>query len=129
MRQNLKEAEGKVPARRTGTAYKAVISGRGGQYLQSPIVTQKGMEVDAAGIWNEGRASYPGRSVTLLCATDIARCRDGVAEVSRGHTSRFYHPTKGRTCHVKQSRNSGYSEQMPRKRTLKMVRPDGIRWI
>jgi len=38
------------------------------------------VEVDAAGIWDEGHAHYPGRSVNLLCATDIERCRDGLAE-------------------------------------------------
>jgi len=39
--RNLKEAEGKILARRTGIAYKAVISGREGTYLQSPITIQR----------------------------------------------------------------------------------------
>jgi len=43
----------------------------------------------------EGRTSYPGRSVNLPCATGIVRCRDGLAEVSRGHISRSDPPMKG----------------------------------
>jgi hypothetical protein len=49
-RRNLKEAAGKVSARRTGIAYEAVTSGREGKYLQSPITIQEGVTVDAAGI-------------------------------------------------------------------------------
>jgi hypothetical protein len=63
---NPKEAERKVPARRTEIAYEAVPSGREGNYLQSPIVIREGVAVDAAGIWDEGHAHYPGRSVNLL---------------------------------------------------------------
>ena len=44
-------------------------------------------EVDAAGMCSEGHASYPGRSADLPCATDIERCRDESAEVSRGRSS------------------------------------------
>jgi hypothetical protein len=67
-RRNLKEAAGKVSARRTGIAYEAVTSGREGIYLQSPITIQDDVAVDAAGIWDEGHANYPGRSVNLpLC--------------------------------------------------------------
>ena len=95
--RNLKEAVSKVLARRTGIAYEAVTSGREGIYLQSPITIQDGVAVDAAGIWDEGHANYPGRSVNLPCATDIERCRDGMTEVSRGHNSRTNLPTKGRT--------------------------------
>jgi len=40
--RNLKEAAGKIPARRTEIAYEAVASGREGQYLQSPITIQEG---------------------------------------------------------------------------------------
>ena len=94
-RRNLKEAAGKVLARRTGIAYEAVISGREGIYLQSPITIQEGVAVDAAGIWDEGHANYPGRSVNLPCATGVERLRDGLTEVSRGHTSWTNHPTKG----------------------------------
>ena len=35
----------------------------------------------------EGHAHYPGRSVNLPCATDIARCWEGLAEGSRGRSS------------------------------------------
>ena len=94
-RRNLKEAAGKVLARRTGIAYEAVISGREGNYLQNPITIQEGVAVDAAGIWDEGHANYPGRSVNLPCATDIERCGDGVTEVSRSHTSWTNYSTKG----------------------------------
>ena len=67
-------------------------------YLQSPITTQEDVAVDAAGIWGEeGHAHYPGRSANLLCATGVERRREGLAEVSRGHTSRSNHPIKGRT--------------------------------
>ena len=47
------------------------------------------MDVDAAGISVKVGVSYPGRSVNLPCATDIERCWDRLAEVSRGHISRF----------------------------------------
>jgi hypothetical protein len=94
-RRNLKEAAGKVLARRTGIAYEAVTSGREGKYLQSPITIQEGVAVDAAGIWDEGHANYPGRSVNLPCAIGVESRRDGLTEVSRGHTSWFNHPTKG----------------------------------
>lgn len=47
----------------------------------------EGVEVDAASIRDEGHANYPGRSVNLLRATGIARCRDGLSEVSRRHSS------------------------------------------
>jgi len=95
--RNLKEGVGKVLARRTGIAYEAVTSGREGTITQSPITIQDGVAVDAAGIWDEGHAHYPGRSVNLPCATGVERRRDGLAEVSRGHKSRINRPTKGRT--------------------------------
>jgi len=94
-RRNLKEAAGKILARRTEIAYEAVISGREGIYLQSPITIQEGVAVDAAGMWDEGHANYPGRSVNLPCATDVERGRDGLAEVSRGHNSRSDQSMKG----------------------------------
>lgn len=49
----------------------------------------EGMDVYAAGISGKVGAHYPGRSVHLPCATVIERGRDGWAEVSRGHSSRF----------------------------------------
>jgi hypothetical protein len=48
--RNLKEAAGKILARRTEIAYEAVASGREGKYLQSPITIQEGAGVYAAGI-------------------------------------------------------------------------------
>jgi len=95
--RNLKEAAGKILARRTEIAYEAAISGREGTILLSPIVIREGVAVYAAGRWDEGHAHYPGRSVSLPCATGAERRRDGLAEVSRGHTSRSNQPTKGRT--------------------------------
>jgi hypothetical protein len=86
--RNLKEAVSKVLARRTGIAYEAATSGREGQYLLSPITIWEDVEVDAAGIWDEGHANYPGRSVNLPCATGVERCRDWLPEVSRGHSNR-----------------------------------------
>jgi len=54
------------------------------------------MAVHVAGIWNEGRASYPGRSVALPSGLDVLPASRGVgpltssgggaAEVSRGHS-------------------------------------------
>jgi hypothetical protein len=44
------------------------------------------MDVDAAGISVKVGAHYPGRSVDLPGATDIERCWEGSAEVSRGHS-------------------------------------------
>ena len=44
------------------------------------------MDVNAAGISVKVGVHYPGRSVDLPWATVIARCREGSAEVSRGHS-------------------------------------------
>ena len=62
-RQNLKKAEGKIPARRTEIAYKAATTGQAGTCLIKPNIHPEGVEVDAAGEWEEGHANYPGRSV------------------------------------------------------------------
>ena len=62
MRKRGKEAEGKLPARGTRIAYEADAFGREGKGTQSPIVIQEDADVDAAGMWEEGRAPYPGRS-------------------------------------------------------------------
>jgi hypothetical protein len=51
--RNLKEAVGKDLVRRTGIAYEAVTSGRGGTITQSPITIQEGVAVDAAGVWTQ----------------------------------------------------------------------------
>ena len=54
----------------------------------------EGMDVNAAGISVKVGAPYPGRSVDLPWATSIVRCREGSAEVSRGH-SRSIDRTEG----------------------------------
>jgi hypothetical protein len=54
----------------------------------------EGMGVDAAGISVKAGVHYPGRSADLPCATGIERCREGSAEVSRGH-SRSIDRTEG----------------------------------
>ena len=83
--RNLKEAVGKIPARRTGTAYEAGASERGGRKIQGPIVTRENVEANAAGLWDEGHASYPGISVVLFSgATGVARRRDGAATNAQG---------------------------------------------
>ena len=51
--RNLKEAAGKILARRTGTAYEADTSGRKGKHIQSPITIQEDVAVDAAGKLNK----------------------------------------------------------------------------
>jgi len=60
-------------------------------------VVREDRAVDAAGVWVEGHASYPGRSVHLPRATGIGRCWEGWSEVSRGRMSRINHSIKGRT--------------------------------
>ncbi len=68
-RRNLKEAAGKVLARRTGIAYEAVTSGREGIYLQSPITIlpasrgvgmgwQKSAEAIGVGVTSRQRAEH-----------------------------------------------------------------------
>jgi hypothetical protein len=62
-RRNLKKAEGKIPARRTEIAYKAATTRQAGTCLIKLNIHPEGVEVDAAGVWEEGHANYPGRSV------------------------------------------------------------------
>ncbi len=62
-RRNLKEAAGKLPARRTEIAYEAGATGRAGTLLTKPHNHPEGASVNAAGRWDEGHAHYPGRSV------------------------------------------------------------------
>ena len=45
-------------------------------------------DVDPTGLSVKVGAQYPGRSVDLPCAIDLARCREGSPEVSRSHSSR-----------------------------------------
>ena len=84
MRWYLKEAEGKALTRRTGIVYQAFNRGEEAnnskaRYLHGTVKRKCG------GYKCEGRAHYPGRSAHLPCASDIERCCDGCAEVSRGH--------------------------------------------
>jgi hypothetical protein len=65
-----------------------------GRIDSKPESYPESMGVDAAGISVKVNAHYPGRSVNLLYATGVERRRDGLAEVSRGH-SRFIDRTEG----------------------------------
>ncbi len=58
----------------------------------------EGVEVDAAGVWDKGRASYAERYADLSRVNEVARFRYEAAEISRGRISFATHETKGRTC-------------------------------
>lgn len=91
--RNLKEAAGKALARRTEIAYEAGTSGRGGNVLQSPITIREGVSVDAAGIWGEGHANYPGRSVVPHWAKSGAwQSRDRLSFMFGRSQQRPYEP-------------------------------------
>jgi hypothetical protein len=77
-RRNLKEAEGKIPARRTEIAYKAATTGQADTYLIKPNNHPEGVEVDAAGIWEEGHANYPGK----FCRPALDEIRRRGAEIA-----------------------------------------------
>ena len=103
-RRNLKEAAGKLPARGTRTTYEATARWARGQIDSKPNVIQ----IRPAYM----RRVY-GRKVTRLTLRDLPSCRkamavarrpDGLAEVSRGHSSPLhrwsdpaYWRPKGRT--------------------------------
>ncbi len=53
-----------------------------------------GMDVNAAGISVKVGVQYPGRSDGLPRATEVERPREGLSEVSRGH-SRFADQAEG----------------------------------
>jgi len=93
-RWDLKEAAGKSLARRTEIAYEAAVLGKEANIFKARYLHGK-YGRKCSGYKCEGRSSYPGRSVNLPCATGIVRCRDGLAEVSRGHISRSDPPMKG----------------------------------
>jgi hypothetical protein len=95
-RWNPKEVEGKALARRTGIAYEAVAVGEEAIIFKARYLHGNGGR-RCGGYKCEGRASYPGRSGHLPCATAIARLREGWPEVSRGHSSAADHGMKGRT--------------------------------
>jgi hypothetical protein len=72
VRWNLKEAGGKVPNRRTETAYKAVQGGRACVTKRSPILPEP-CDVNAAVTWDEGYSPLPGEVLqTAYEATDEA---------------------------------------------------------
>ena len=118
--RNLKEAVGKIPARRTEITYEAVSSGREGNHLQSPIAIREDEAVNVAGIWEEGRAHYPGRSVGLPCARNVERRPDGPTEVSRRHSSWDNHSVKGRTCQEAETDILCVLDRCLQKRALKL---------
>ena len=68
--------------------------GEGAKLLEAQYHPED-VEVDAAGIWDEGHANYPGRSLHLPSATGIVRCWDEWGEVSRRHISRPGQSMKG----------------------------------
>jgi hypothetical protein len=89
--------------RLTGTAYEAAARGKKAtrfeaQYLHGTCGSRCG------GHKREGRASYPGRSVLLPCATADESLREGNTEVSRRHSSWFNPPSKARTWRQRQFR-------------------------
>ena len=64
-RRGLKEAGGKVPARGTRTAYEAAGGWARGHEDLKPDSHSDRPAVDAAGMWDESHAPYPGRSGSL----------------------------------------------------------------
>lgn len=62
-RRNLKKAVGKVLARRTEIAYRGSHIRARRHVTLKPDNYPEGVAVNAAGIWDEGHAHYPGRSV------------------------------------------------------------------
>ena len=83
-RWNLKEAEGKALARRTGIAYEAVAVGEEANIFKARYLYGNCGRI-CGGYKCEGHVSYPGRSDDLPLATTIVRWWDGSSEVSRGH--------------------------------------------
>jgi hypothetical protein len=63
VRWGLKEAERKLPARGTRSAYKAPVSGRGGMKTQSPVAIRKGWVYMRRVYGRKVGVQYPGRSV------------------------------------------------------------------
>ena len=58
------------------------------QISSKPETCTERRDVHPTGISVKVGVSYPGRSGDLPCATGIERCRDGLPEVSRGHSVR-----------------------------------------
>ena len=86
VRWNLKEAAGKALARRTEIAYEGVVLGKKTNIFKARYLYGRYGRI-CGGYKCEGYVSYPGRSVNLPCDSGIERYRDGLAEVSRGHSS------------------------------------------
>jgi hypothetical protein len=94
--RNLKEAAGKFPARRTGTAYEAQTGWTRGR-IDSKSNGIRNRLAYMRRAWEEGHASYPERSVVLPRADRAETFGDGTAEVRRGHSSCGQTAAKGRT--------------------------------
>jgi hypothetical protein len=84
-RWNLKEAEGKALARRTEIAYEAVAVGEKSNIFKARYLYGN-CGRRCGGHKCEGHVHYPGISGDLPLATTIVRWRDGLSEVSRGHS-------------------------------------------
>ena len=114
-RRSLKEAAGKVLARGTRTAYEAVSRRARGPKDLKPDSHPGRLAVDGAGRWDEGHASYPGRSGSLPRGARVAARRaDGESEVSRGHSSRGRTAAKGRTEQAESVRSIRRSKETQR---------------
>ena len=87
VRWNLKEAVSKTAVRRTASGYRRSHLGERANPLKARYHPE-GENVDPTDICREGHANYPGKSVSLPRATDAVRCRDGLADCSRGRSSR-----------------------------------------
>ena len=88
LRSRGEEAEGKALARGTRSAYEAVDRWARRPRDPKPYSHPDRSGVDATGMWSEGHAPYPGRSISLPRASVVERRRARVMEVSRGHSSR-----------------------------------------
>ena len=122
--RNLKEAEGKLPIRRTGTAYQALVRWARGRIDLKPDVIRTGSAY---------MRRIRGRKVTRLTLRDlpfclraraVARRFDGAAEVSRGHSSRGLAARSIETL-TREGRNSRGSQgriATPKGRTVGTVR-------
>ena len=91
VRWDLKEAEGKILTRGTRIACEASCRGARQRRCPKPSVIRNG-PVYMRRVWQEGHASYPGRSACLPRARAAERESDERAEVSRGQKGRRSDP-------------------------------------
>src|ERR1019366_5927273 len=95
---NLEEAEGKALARRTGSGYEAARRGKVANIIEARNLNVTLLRI-SNGHKHEDGCVIPGEvfmsSESNHSATDIERCREAYAEVSRGH-SRCQHEQIGR---------------------------------